>query len=71
VGYEQFSEFLAYNVRRAMELYRAGRDLPPFRRPSQERYVAAFRHGDDAKLMRAFARSLFGEEWADRVLFAE
>jgi len=67
----QFKEFLAFNTKRAMTLFRAGRDMEPFRYDAQETLYNNLRTSADAEAMRAFARRLFGEAWADAVLFGD
>ncbi|MEZ4468933.1 MAG: hypothetical protein R3F43_32005 [bacterium] len=65
----QFREFLAWNTRRAMEVFRAGKDLEAFRWDRQDAYYEALRTAPDAEAFRAFCRRFFGPAWADAVLF--
>lgn len=67
----QFKELLAWNTRRAMEIYRAGKDLEPFRWERQETYHQQMREAADAEEWRAFCREVFGPQWADAVLFGD
>lgn len=67
----QFKELLAWNTRRAMEIYRAGKDLEPFRWERQDDYHRQMREAPDAEAWRAFCRELFGPQWADAVLFGD
>ncbi|MCB9550213.1 MAG: hypothetical protein H6706_30830 [Myxococcales bacterium] len=67
----QFREFLAWNTRRAMEVFRAGKDLEAFRWDRQDAYYEALRTAPDAEAFRAFCRRFFGAAWADAVIFGE
>jgi hypothetical protein len=66
--YAQFREFLAWNTRRAMDTYRAGKDLPDFQWDDQEAFHDTLRTDPGAAAMRDFARQTFGTTWADSVL---
>ncbi len=67
-SYDQFREFLAWNARRAMDTYRAGKDLPDFAWDEQEQFHQTLRTAAGAEAMRAFARDTFGDAWAEEVL---
>ncbi len=64
-----FKELLAFNTRRAMAVYRKGALMSDFTWDTQDRYLRAFEESPDAEPLRAFARDLFGQQWADHVLF--
>lgn len=65
----QFREFLAFNTRRAMEVYYVGAELEDFAWERQDNYLQALREAPDAEPLRGFAREIFGEAWANAVLF--
>ncbi len=64
----QFKEFLAWNLRRSMTLFRAGRVLPDFAWAQQDAYYDRLKTSADADAMRSFARDTFGAEWTLEVL---
>ena len=64
----QFRAFLAWNVRRAMDLYRIGSVIESFRWDTQDAYYRALRESPDAEALRAFARRVYGRPWAAEVL---
>jgi hypothetical protein len=64
----QFREFLAWNLRRSMELFRAGRELPEFAWEQQDAYYDKLRTSADAEALRGFARETFGGAWTQDVL---
>ncbi|MCS6799297.1 MAG: hypothetical protein NZ898_12365, partial [Myxococcota bacterium] len=63
----QFREFLAWNARRAMQIFREGRTMEPFRWDRQDRYYEALRTSPDAAALRAFIVRAFGEAFAAEV----
>jgi len=64
----QFRAFVAWNARRAMELYRAGAATESFRWDRQDAMYRGLQVNPDAEAMRAFARRVFGAAWATEVL---
>jgi len=64
----QFKEFLAWNLRRAMDLFRAGRTLPDFTWADQDAYYARLQSSADAAALRQFARDTYGATWTQTVL---
>lgn len=64
----QFHEFIAWNGRRAMDLYRRGAVMPPFQWDQQETYYRAIQESPDAEALRQFARRVYGDAWAHEVL---
>lgn len=64
----QFRAFLAWNARRAMDLYRRGAVIESFRWATQDNLHRALRDSPDAEALRAFARRTFGRAWAAEVL---
>ena len=66
--YPQFRQFLAWNARRAMDLYRAGAAMDEFVWDRQDLYYRAIRSSPDAEELRRFVRRIFGDAWAREVL---
>ena len=64
----QFRAFLAWNARRAMELFRAGAATESFRYDAQDAMYRALRESADAEALREFARRVWGRAWAAEVL---
>lgn len=64
----QFRAFLAWNARRAMNLYRQGAAMEQFRWATQDTYYTALRQSPDAEALREFARRIYGRAWAAEVL---
>lgn len=64
----QFKEFLAWNLRRSMELFRAGRTLPDFAWDDQDTYYDKLKTSADADALRRFTRETFGAEWTMAVM---
>ncbi len=67
----QFREFLAWNTRRAMTLYRVGAVMPDFKWAEQDAYYGKMKTSPDAEAWRAFARKLFGTSFTNEVLFGD
>lgn len=63
-----FRSFLAWNARRAMDLFRAGSVMESFRWDTQDSYYRALRESPDAEALREFARRTYGRAWAAEVL---
>ncbi|HUQ05364.1 MAG TPA: hypothetical protein VM261_22835 [Kofleriaceae bacterium] len=59
----QFKEFLAWNLRRSMDLFRAGRVLPDFTWEDQDDYYDKLKTSADADALRRFTRQTFGADW--------
>jgi hypothetical protein len=68
-GYDgrQLDEFLAWNLRRSMYLYRIGSRLDPFNWDDDE-YYRFLRTDRSATEMRRFLRDLYGAAWCRRVM---
>jgi hypothetical protein len=64
----QFKEFMAWNTKRAMEVFREGRLIADFAWDDQDDYYDAFRSGAEGEELRQFARTTFGAAWANQVL---
>jgi hypothetical protein len=64
----QFKEFLAWNLRRSMELFRAGRALPDFAWDDQDAYYDTLGTSADADALRRFTRDTFGADWTMAVM---
>lgn len=70
-SYPQFKEFLAWNARRAMTIFRQGRTMKDFAWDEQDAYYARIRTAPDAADLRAFATKLFGDAWVREVLYGD
>lgn len=64
----QFRAFVAWNARRAMDLYRAGASNPNFQYAQQDTMLRNLQTSADTMTMREFARRVFGRPWAHEVL---
>lgn len=64
----QFREFLAWNARRAMDVYRRGAVMEEFAWDDQDQFYTDLRTNAEAEEIREFARETFGEAWAVEVL---
>ncbi|BBM86625.1 hypothetical protein [Candidatus Uabimicrobium amorphum] len=67
-NYDQFREFLAWNVKRSMELYRKGAKIEHFKYEKQEKYYKDMQTSPDAEQFRQFCRELFGGTWTEQNL---
>lgn len=70
VSYPQFSEFLAFEIERAMALFRQGVEIPAFQSEGQEKIFLTLTKDLPAAPLREFALRLYGSEWTNRVLLA-
>ncbi len=59
----QFKEFLAWNLRRSMDLFRAGRVLEDFAWDDQDVYYDKLKTSADADALRRFTRETYGDAW--------
>jgi hypothetical protein len=64
----QFRCFTAWNIKRAMNLYEAGRAMPQFEWTMQEQYASKLRTMPDAEPLREIARELWTAEWTLAIL---
>lgn len=64
----QFRCFTAWNVKRAMKLYEAGRAMTQFTWQTQEQYATTLRTAASAEPLRVVARELWGADWTQSVL---
>lgn len=64
--YPQFDEFVAFNLVRAMDVYRKGDKIPPFQIDSQRTLYAALMSAAGAPI-RDFVVQRWGQAFADRV----
>ncbi|MCB9560054.1 MAG: hypothetical protein H6708_06560 [Kofleriaceae bacterium] len=64
----ELAAFVAWNLRRAMGLYRLGRAITELAWTDADTYLDALRTGDDAADLRGFVRDTWGEAWARDVL---
>ena len=64
----QLKSFIAWNARRAMEIFHQGAQLPAFRWNRQDDYLRRLRTGPDAEPLRQFVRQAYGAAWARDVL---
>ena len=70
-SYPQLKAFVAWNARRAMDLFREGQGLDSFKYAEQDAYYAKIATSPDAEALRAFCRKTFGDTWTKEVLFGE
>ncbi len=64
----QFREFMAYNMKRAMDVFRQGRVMSDFAWDTQDAYYDTLRNSEAAADLVMFARTTFGWTWANQVL---
>jgi hypothetical protein len=64
----QFKEFLAWQTKRAIAIYAEGSMLSTFAFSEEDTYHQSLQTAADADPLRAFARRLFGQPWADTFL---
>lgn len=64
----QFKCFTAWNIRRAMGLYEAGRVMTQFEWETQEQYAMTLRTAPEAEPLREIAREMWGADWTQTVL---
>ena len=64
----QFREFTAFSIRRAMEVFQAGRDMEEFRWERQETYLNTLQTSPDAEALREFVRRTYGASFAAETL---
>ena len=67
----QFFEFMAYEVRRAMTIYRKGAVMKPFAWAEQDAYYKKMRSSADAADWRAFCVKVFGEDFVNEAIFGD
>lgn len=68
---EQFREFLAWNLRRSMELYRKGSKMKDFAWAEQDAYYEKMKTSADAETWRAFVKNFFGEQFYKEVILGD
>lgn len=68
---EQFREFIAYNLKRAMALFFEGRKFRDFASAEQDQFYLAFRDGAETAEMRAFLNRVYGVDWVKTHIFRE
>jgi hypothetical protein len=66
--YPQFREFLAWNTRRAMEVFRKGRVMTQFQYDVQDTYFETLRSDPSAQAMRDFISRTWGEAFLAEIL---
>jgi hypothetical protein len=64
----QFTEFLAFNIKRSMANYKVGSLMDAFKWETQDKYYRSLQTSSDAEALREFARDQFGAAWAQEVL---
>jgi hypothetical protein len=64
----QFRCFTAWNIKRAMGLYEAGRLMSQFEWDTQEQFAVKLRAAGEAEPLRQVARELWGADWTQTVL---
>jgi hypothetical protein len=65
---KQFKEFLAWNLKRSMESFLIGKEMPDFKWDKQDQYYQKLLTSADANALRQFVRDLFGAEWTKEVI---
>ena len=65
---KQFREFMAWQLKRAMDRFRTGRTMTDFTWADQDAYYAKMQTSADAAAMRQFAHDTFGATWSQQVL---
>lgn len=68
---EQFREFLAWNLRRTMEIYREGSVMKDFAWATQDAYLEKLKTSADAEAWRAFVKKFFGDQFYKEVFLGE
>jgi hypothetical protein len=64
----QFRAFTAWQLRRAMTLFEAGRAMSDFTWQHQDDYATAMRSSPEGEALRQFARDTWGAAWTEDVL---
>ena len=64
----QFRCFTAWNIKRAMKLYEAGRVMTQFEWTMQEQYATKLRTASEGEPLREIARELWGADWTQTTL---
>lgn len=64
----QFREFMAWQLRRAMDRFRTGRTMTDFTWDMQDAYWTTLKTSADAAALRQFARDTYGAAWTMQVL---
>jgi len=64
----QFKEFMAWQIRRAMDRYRTGSVMTDFAWTDQDDYYTKLETSSDAAALRQFARDTYGDAWVQQVL---
>lgn len=64
----QFRELLAWNARRAMEVFRRGRTMTEFQWDRQDAYYETLRTDPEAEAIRQFVRRTYGDAFARELL---
>ncbi|MBI1861437.1 MAG: hypothetical protein HYR96_11020 [Deltaproteobacteria bacterium] len=62
-SYTPFKEFVAWNVARSMEVFRAGAQMAAFKWDKQDQMLNSFLHSSDAAPLRTFTRDWLGADW--------
>ncbi len=68
---QQFKEFVAFNTKRAMDVFRQGRTMDSFKWDKMDAYWEKMKSSSDADAWRAFARDMFGEAWTNSVILGD
>jgi len=62
----QFKAFLAYGIKRSMEIFYEGRVMDDFKWDKQETLYESFINSPEGEEMRGFLRRTFGKEWVKK-----
>jgi len=68
-GNQQFREFLAWNLRRTMSIFREGQKMKDFAWAEQDAYYEKLKTSADAETWRSFFKGFFGDAFTSEVLF--
>ena len=66
----QFKEFIAFNTRRAMSVYRRGAPMMMFTYDVQDRYYSDLTTGSAGAPIRDFIRRVYGQQFLDEVILS-
>ncbi|MBM4437824.1 MAG: redoxin domain-containing protein, partial [Actinobacteria bacterium] len=65
---QNLKDFMAFQGVRAMDAYRAGKDMPEFKGYGMDRFVDSFKNSPDAQPLRDFITRTYGNEYLTRLL---
>ena len=68
---KQFREFLAWELRRSMDLFRKGRVMSKFKWAKQDTYYDNFKNSAAAAPLRDFVKNAYGKAFLDEVIMGQ